>query len=112
MERRHIERGGLTSKAQSVATKRARRKSIHEASSHRITPQEQSHKDKVANLVQEAERICDKMENEPTSITREDASTLQSREARAHGQVEKSGIAAQVQSMADHNEGSAVSTAS
>lgn len=113
----HTERGGLTATAQSVAAKRERTLSLSEGSVHQdnsppeaspnAKAREQSHKDKEANLEHVVTVLRPKVENEPEKVTKEDAALLQSREARAHGSVEKCCVAAAAMSLADKNDNKA-----
>jgi hypothetical protein len=106
----HTEKGGITSIAQSVAAKRERQLSLSSgsspdssrsrANSKTFTPQEQSHRDKEANLRQAEAAIKPKVEQ--GTVTDADANLLHSRETRAHGTTEKSGLAASAQSVAAH----------
>jgi hypothetical protein len=103
----HTERGGLTSAAQSVAAKRERQASLSDgtinANRKGPTPVEQSHNAKEDNLHQVEVALRPKVTDEPEAVTKEDASLLQSREARAHGVVKKDSVAAEAQSLADKN---------
>jgi hypothetical protein len=103
----HTERGGITSIAQSVAAKRERQLSLSSgsspvsnrsrANSKTFTPQEQSHRDKEANLHAVQEAIKPKIEQ--GSATDADANLFHSRETRAHGKAEKGGVTASTQSL-------------
>lgn len=107
----HTEPGGLTAKAQSVATRRERTASLSDASNGQstankgqgqgISPQEQSHRDREANLRKVEFALRDKVEHDPDHVTKEDAALLVSRERRAHNVVEKDSLAAHAQSLAD-----------
>jgi hypothetical protein len=104
----HTEKGGITSVAQSVAAKRERQLSLSSgsspigarsrASSKTFTPHEQSHRDKDANLHQAEATIKPKIEE--GNVTEADANLLHSREARAHGNIDKGGFTATAQSLA------------
>lgn len=104
----HTERGGITSIAQSVAAKRERQSSLSSgsspsgnrsrANSKTFTSQEQSHRDKEANLHKTEDAIKTKVEQ--GAVTAEDADLLHSRETRAHGRTEKGGLTATAQSIA------------
>jgi len=104
----HTEKGGITSIAQSVAAKRERQLSLSggsspvgnrsRANSRALTPQEQSHRDKEANLHKAEATIKPKVEQ--GTVTEADANLLHSRETRAHGQTEKDGLTASAQSLA------------
>ena len=107
----HTEKGGVTAIAQSVVAKRERKMSLSSGSSlshdsvrsradgkaSTMTPHEQSHHDLEVNLHQAEVSIRPKIEQE--TVTQADAKRLQSLEARAHGNVEKGGIAASAQSL-------------
>lgn len=105
----HTEKGGIAAIAQSVAAKRESRISLSNTTSPdsgrsransktaTATPQEQSHHDKEANL-HEAE-ITNKPKLEQGTVTQGDADFLHSREMRAHGHIEKGGLAATAQSI-------------
>jgi hypothetical protein len=105
------EKGGITSIAQSVAAKRERQLPLSGGSnlngnhshtnSKTLTPQEQSHRDKEANLHQAEAVIKPKVEQ--GTVTEADASLLHSREMRAHGQTEKNSVTASAQSFISHN---------
>jgi predicted nucleic acid-binding Zn-ribbon protein len=106
----HTERGGITSIAQSVAAKRERQLSLSSSSSppsnrsransKAFTPEEQSHRDKEANLKIAEMSLESKLEKKPEKVTKEDTSHVQSREQRAHGHVDKGGMAAQAMASA------------
>lgn len=55
---------------------------------------------KEANFQAAVDAIAPKMQNDPSSITKEDANLLRSCEARAHGQSKNGGITAQAQRFA------------
>jgi hypothetical protein len=121
----HTEKGGLTAHAQSVAARRQRGQSLSDGSTHAandangssnnpsdgqgtsgnqgLSPEEQSHKDKEANLRKVEFALRPKVEKDPEHVTKEDASLLVSRERRAHNVVEKGSLAAEAQSLADKN---------
>jgi hypothetical protein len=69
-----------------------------------VPPEMQSAMDKEKNFQQAAEVVGTKVANDPGSVTKEDASYLESRERRAHGDIEKGGAAATARSLADKNE--------
>jgi hypothetical protein len=69
-----------------------------------VPPAIQSRLDKEANFQEAVDVVGTKMANDPESVTKEDAAYLESRERTAHGVVEKGGIAAQAQRLADKNE--------
>ena len=105
----HTEKGGITAIAQSVAAKRERQMSLSNGSSpssgrsransktFAVSSQEQSHRDKEANLHQAEDTVMPKIEQ--GTVTRADADLLHSREARAHGHTDKGGLAATAQSL-------------
>jgi hypothetical protein len=103
----HTERGGITSIAQSVAAKRERQLSLSSgssppsnrsrANSKAFTPEEQSHRDKEANLQAVQEAIKPKIEQ--GTATEADANLLHSRETRAHDKTEKGALASSAQSL-------------
>jgi hypothetical protein len=96
----HTEKGGPTAVAQSVAAKRERAVSLIDNSTNAIRA-EQSAADKETNLKMAELTIGPKIENEPETITKEEATLIQSREHRAHGHVKKGSIAAKTQHFAD-----------
>lgn len=69
-----------------------------------IQPVIQSHLDKEASFHEAVDVVGTKMANDPESVTKKDAASLESRERRAHGIFEKGGIAVQAQRLADRNE--------
>ncbi|CAO2656704.1 Nn.00g055070.m01.CDS01 [Neocucurbitaria sp. VM-36] len=105
----HTEKGGITAIAQSVAAKRERQMSLSSNSSPNsgrsransktfpCTPQEQSHYDREANFCRAEVTVKPKMEQ--GTLTQGDADLLYSREMRAHGHIEKGGLAAAAQSL-------------
>lgn len=106
----HTEKGGLTAQAQSIAARRERQASLSDASNSQpsaprgLSPQEQSHRDREANLRKVEFVLRPKIENDPDHVTKEDASLLVSRERRAHGTVESGSLAAEAQSLADKHD--------
>ncbi|KAF1996727.1 hypothetical protein P154DRAFT_623056 [Amniculicola lignicola CBS 123094] len=108
----HTEKGGLTAIAQSVVAKRERQASLSEGSAGKennsflplSARKEQPLHDKETNLPKAVEVVKLKAENEPEKVTKEDAALLDSRDARAHGNVDKLSLAAEVMSLADKNE--------
>ncbi|KAF2831629.1 hypothetical protein CC86DRAFT_342578 [Ophiobolus disseminans] len=102
----HTERGGITSIAQSVAARRERQLSLSGGSSPRgnrsrasscaLASQEQSYHDKEINLHKAEATIKPKVTD--GTVTENDANLLHSRETRAHGKTEKSGLTASAQS--------------
>ena len=106
-------KGGVTAHAQSAAAKKERCASLSAPTASLVTAlagretktaQEQSHTDKEAKFAHAAATLLPKMENAPEKVTKEEASLLHSRDARAHGHVEKGSLAAQAMSLADRNE--------
>ncbi len=107
----HTEKGGITAMAQSVVAKRERKMSLSNdahpsrdsgkaqniGQPHVLTLEEQSRHDKEANLHQAEVSIKPRIEH--GTVTQAEADFLQSREARAHGQIEKGGVAASAQSL-------------
>ncbi|KAF1839905.1 uncharacterized protein K460DRAFT_297597 [Cucurbitaria berberidis CBS 394.84] len=105
----HTEKGSITAIAQSVAAKRERQMSLSSSSSPSSgrsrassktftgTPQEQSHRDKEANLHQA--EVSTRSKIEQGTVTQADADLLQSRETRAHSHIDKVGLAATTQSL-------------
>ncbi|KAF2663083.1 hypothetical protein K491DRAFT_584500 [Lophiostoma macrostomum CBS 122681] len=71
------------------------------------TSDAQSLADKNANLREVEVTLRPKIENEPGKVTKEDAALLQSRERKAHGNIEKGGLASCAQSLADKAEAQA-----
>jgi len=57
------------------------------------------------NFQDAVSQVQPKLEQEPASITEEDAALLRSREVRAHGGSEKGGIAARAQKQVAQNQG-------
>lgn len=64
-----------------------------------------SAQDRLDNFEQAISEVGQKMATNPEEVTKEDAGLLHSREQRAFGTTEKSGIAAQAHSIASQNEG-------
>ena len=72
----------------------------------------QSQTTKQKNLEEAATAVGSKLENDPSSITKEDANILHSRESRAMGGSHKGDLASQAQSVAAANErGDTIQTA-
>ncbi|KAL8809073.1 MAG: hypothetical protein Q9223_005658 [Gallowayella weberi] len=65
----------------------------------------QSQIDRQANYEDAASKVGDKLANDPSSITKDEADTLHSREQRAFGATEKGGLASQAQHQVAENEG-------
>lgn len=65
---------------------------------------DQSAADRVANFEQAAEKLAQKLEQNPESVSKEDAGLIHSREQRAFGTTAKGGIASTVHKVADENE--------
>lgn len=61
------------------------------------TAAEQSHQSKEHNFDVEAERVKSILDNDPDHLTERDVNVLASRDARAHGTVEKGSITAEAQ---------------
>lgn len=70
-----------------------------------VTRSQQSALDKEGNFQEAAAAVGGKMASDPSSVTKEDAALLHSREQRAHDRAEKGGIAAQAERMVAENEG-------
>jgi Seed maturation protein len=69
-----------------------------------VPPKRQSALAKEANFQEAAGVIGAKVANDPASVSKEDAALLARTERRAHGVIEKGGIAAQAQRLASKNE--------
>ena len=67
-------------------------------------PAVQSQLDRQKNFESAAETVQHKMEQDPTTVTKDDADLLHSRETRAFGVTEKGGVTSQAQSLASKNE--------
>lgn len=67
-------------------------------------PATQSHNDKVANFQSAAADVQAKIDNDPSSVTKEDGNRLHSLETKAFGATEKGGVTAKAQSLAAQNE--------
>jgi len=101
----HTEKGGLTAIAQSVVAKRECRLSLSSGSTNgrsrtnnkSLIPQEQSHRDKETNLYKPEAAI--KPNTEHSNATQADADVLHSREMRAHGHADRSGLTATTHSL-------------
>ncbi|KAL6711942.1 hypothetical protein ACN47E_002985 [Coniothyrium glycines] len=105
----HTEKGGVASKAQSVAAKRERQLSLSNGSSplsgrsransrNFSLPHEQSRHDKEETLHRAEITIMPKIEQ--GTVTQADANVLQLREMRAHGYIEKGSSLATAQAVA------------
>lgn len=66
---------------------------------------EQSAFDRTANYAEAAHRVGSKMATDQSSVTKEDANLLHSRETRAFGATEKGGLTSQAQRLAAENAG-------
>lgn len=98
-------KGSLASQAQSVAAANERGDTIQTNDAAPLTPGEQSQLDREANFVQQADKVASKLANDPSSVTKEDADKMHSRETRAFGTTESGGIASQAQSQVAENTG-------
>jgi len=68
-------------------------------------PSAQSAAHKEQNFQDAVSQVQPKLEQDPASVTEEDAALLRSREVRAHGGSEKGGIAAKAQKQVAQNQG-------
>jgi len=68
-------------------------------------PTAQSAAHKEQNFQDAVSQVQPKLEQDPASITEEDAALLRSREVRAHGGSEKGGVAAMAQKQVARNQG-------
>lgn len=98
----HTDKGSLTSVAQSVAARRARKQSVSGSGSQEPRAV-QSHNAREENLHKVEMAMLPKIKADPEHVTKEEASLLLRRERQAHGIVEKGSVAAQAQSLADKN---------
>ena len=96
-------KGSLASQAQSVAAANERGDTVQTKTP--LTPGEQSQLDREANYVQQADKVASKLATDPSSLTKEDADNMHSRETRAFGATESGGIASQAQSQVAENTG-------
>ncbi|EMD63302.1 hypothetical protein COCSADRAFT_93075 [Bipolaris sorokiniana ND90Pr] len=116
----HTEKGGITAAAQSVVARRERQLSLsggpealQPSGSEQLqankegfkSPEQQSQYDKEGNLLQAADAVKDKIEE--GTVTKAEASHLQSLKSRAHGDTFKGFIAATAQSTAARRESNA-----
>lgn len=97
-------KGSLASQAQSVAAANEGSDTV-QTNAAPLTPGEQSQLDREANYVQQADKVASKLANDPSSLTKEDADKMHSRETRAFGATESGGIASQAQSQVAENTG-------
>ena len=72
--------------------------------SGQLDPATQSKLDREANYREVADKVQPKMEQDPGSVTKEEANTLHSREQRAFGTTEKGGLASQAHRLVGENE--------
>lgn len=68
-------------------------------------PSTQSAAHKEQNFQDAISQVQPKLEQDPASVTAEDAALLRSREVRAHGGSEKGGVAARAQKQVVRNQG-------
>jgi hypothetical protein len=109
----HTEKGGPAAVAQSLAA-RKRQDSLSDRSnvSSRTSEadyerrKEQSRHDKEINLKIAEMSLEPKIKDEPEKISEKDAAYIQSREHRAHGRVDKDGLASDAMSKAHKRENS------
>jgi hypothetical protein len=107
------EKGGLTSSAQSIVSKK-RPTSLSDQTNvsapgspeERKQRKEQSQHDREVNFKLAEMSLGPAIKNEPEKITKDDAPHLQSREHRAHGHVDKGGLAAHAMTSAHKRENS------
>lgn len=69
-----------------------------------MTRGQQSQATREGNFQKAVDQVAPKMANDPSSVTKEDADLLHSREHRAHGRTEKGGIASEAQHLAAEND--------
>ena len=88
-------KGDLASQAQSVAAANEQGATVQtnppqsSATNAKLTPAEQSHRDRVRNFYEVAERIAAKMATQPEKLIRTEADLLHSKELKAFGTTEK-----------------------
>ena len=68
-----------------------------------LNPGEQSQLDREANYAEQADKVASKLATNPSSVTKEDADKMHSRETRAFGATGSGGIASQAQSQVAEN---------
>ena len=96
-------KSSLASQAQSVAAANEQGATVQ--ANFTLGSAEQTHIDREANYVEQADKVGTKMAMDPENVTKEDADKLHSRETRAFGTTEKGGTASQAQSLAAENTG-------
>ncbi|MCJ1232366.1 hypothetical protein MMC14_000318 [Varicellaria rhodocarpa] len=69
-----------------------------------LDPSTQSQLDREANYVEAADTIQTKLEEEPGSVTKEEADSMHRREQRAFGHTDRGGLASRAQSQVAKNE--------
>ncbi|KAK0508573.1 hypothetical protein JMJ35_008849 [Cladonia borealis] len=96
-------KSSIASQAQSVAAANERGDTVQ--TNAQLNPGEQSQLDREANYMQQADKVASKLATDPSSVTKEDADKMHSRETRAFGATESGGIASQAQSQVAENTG-------
>ena len=96
-------KGSIASQAQSIAAANERGDTVQ--TNAPLNPGEQSQLDREANYVEQADQVTSKLATNPSSVTKEDADKMHSRETRAFGATESGGIASQAQSQVAENTG-------
>ena len=96
-------KGSIASQAQSIAAANERGDTVQ--TNAPLNPGEQSQLDREANYVEQADQVTSKLATNPSSVTKEDADKMHSRETRAFGTTESGGIASQAQSQVAENTG-------
>ena len=100
-------KGGIAAQAQSIAAANengAKSRYINNNNgAGGVNAAEQSQSNREANWADAAQKISDKMANDPSSITKKDAGEIHKREQRAFGTTEKGGLASEAHKLADQN---------
>ena len=96
--------GSLASQAQQLAAKNQQGAPISgQSTAGPVDPIVQSHLDRQKNFEEAAGMVKQKMEQDPTAVTKEDGDLMHSREQKAFGTTEKGGLASQAQKLANKN---------
>ena len=109
----NVQKGSITAQVQHAAAENEKRHSLETPSNGNLAVKQsadttsighqQTRRSPEQRFLSTAEVLKAKLEQDPATITKQEANELHSHDRRAHGNVEKGGITAQTQHAADEN---------